>query len=267
MFEEILFENQDKKYRDFESKLNPTIPKEEIIGVKMPVLRKLANNLWKEENEKCLFLMQCLPHKYYEESVMHGIFIGKLKDFDRTVEELEKYLPTIRSWSESDPLTPNVFKKNPSKLIESGYIEKWLSDEKVYVKRFAMILLMNCCLCDEAFEERFPEMVLESEEEYLNRQFESSFSSQGNKKSSGKISAKKHDMKIFPSPEEKSDDYYLRMMTAWYFATAIVYQKNTILPYFEQRRLELWTHKKAIQKCVESYRVDDGLCEYLKTLK
>lgn len=245
MFEEILFKNADSKYRDFSAKLNPTIPKDEIIGVRMPALRKIANNLWKEENEKCLALMQSLPHNYYEESIMHGMFIGKLKDFDRTCEALDLYIPTIRSWSESDPLTPNVFKKHPDQLIKSGYIEKWLSDTHVYVKRFGMILLMNCCLGDSVFEERFPEMVIDSEEDYLSGNFE----------------------KPYKAPKEKSDDYYLRMMTAWYFATAIAYQKDKILPYYEKKRLEPWTHRKSIQKCMESYRVDDELCEYLRTLK
>lgn len=263
MFEEILFENQDKKYRDFEAKLNPTIPKDEIIGVRMPVLRKLSNNLWKEENDKCLLLIQDLPHKYYEESIMHGIFIGKLKGFDRTVDALEHYLPTIRSWSESDPLTPGIFKKYPEQIIESGYLEKWLSDEKVYVKRFAMIVLMNCCLKDEVFEERFPEMVIESEEEYLCRQFNMNSASHHE----GKKNSKKLNEMPYPSPKEKSDDYYLRMMVAWYFATSIAYQKDIILPYFEVKRLDPWTHRKAIQKCIESYRVDDELCEYLRTLK
>lgn len=263
MFDEILFKNQDKKYRDFEAKLNPTIPKEEIIGVRMPALRKIANELWKEENKNCRILMKDLPHKYYEESILHGIFIGKLKDFDETFKELENYLPTIRSWSESDPLTPNIFKKHPEKLIESGYIEKWLKDEKVYTKRFAMILLMNCCLKDDVFEERFPEMIIESEEEYLCRQFIMNSASHHEEK---KNSKKQNEMP-YPSPKEKSDDYYLRMMVSWYFATAIAYQKDIILPYFEERRLEPWTHRKAIQKCIESYRVNDTLCEYLKTLK
>lgn len=245
MFEDILFENADLKYRDFSAKLNPTIPKEEIIGVRLPVLRKIANTLWKTENEKCMEFMLELPHKYYEESAMHGMFIGKLRDFDRTVEALDAYLPTLRSWSETDSMTPNVFRRHPDQLIQSGYIEKWLNETHVYVKRFGMILLMNCCLKDDVFEERFPEMVIASEEDYLSKNFE----------------------KPYKAPKEKSDDYYLRMMTAWYFATAIAYQKDFILPYYEKKRLEPWTHRKSIQKCIESYRVDDGLCEYLRTLK
>ena len=65
----------------------------------------------------------------------------------------------------------------------------------------------------------------------------------------------------------QSDKYYLRMMQAWYFATALAKQYDTALPYLQEKRLELWTHNKAIQKAVESYRVSDGQKAYLKTLK
>lgn len=65
----------------------------------------------------------------------------------------------------------------------------------------------------------------------------------------------------------KSDEYYINMMIAWYFATALAKQHDAILPYFENRRLEPWTHNKAIQKAVESRRIDAEEKAYLKTLK
>mgnify|MGYP002626371044 CR=1 FL=1 len=65
----------------------------------------------------------------------------------------------------------------------------------------------------------------------------------------------------------RSDAYYVRMMIAWYFATALAKQYQAALPYIEKRRLEPWTHNKAIQKSIESYRITDEQKEYLKTLK
>lgn len=65
----------------------------------------------------------------------------------------------------------------------------------------------------------------------------------------------------------ESGEYYLRMMAAWYFATALAKQYEAALPYLEQRRLEPWTHNKAIQKAVESYRISAEQKTYLKTLK
>ena len=66
---------------------------------------------------------------------------------------------------------------------------------------------------------------------------------------------------------KKGDDYYLKMMVAWYFATALAKRYDETVPYFENHRLEEWVHKKAIQKALESYRVSDAHKVYLKTLK
>lgn len=66
---------------------------------------------------------------------------------------------------------------------------------------------------------------------------------------------------------EKGVDYYLKMMVAWYFATALAKRYEETVPYFERRLLEEWTHKKAIQKAVESFRVSDEHKEYLKSLR
>lgn len=65
----------------------------------------------------------------------------------------------------------------------------------------------------------------------------------------------------------RSNEYYVNMMIAWYFATALAKQYETILPYLEEKRLADWTHNKAIQKSVESYRITDEQKAYLKTLK
>lgn len=64
-----------------------------------------------------------------------------------------------------------------------------------------------------------------------------------------------------------SEEYYVKMMVAWYFATALAKQYEAALPFIEGERLEKWTHNKAIQKAVESSRVTAEQKEYLKTLK
>lgn len=65
----------------------------------------------------------------------------------------------------------------------------------------------------------------------------------------------------------RSDEYYVNMMIAWYFATALAKQYDSILPFIEGKKLDDWTHNKAIQKAVESYRITPEQKEYLKTLK
>ena len=65
----------------------------------------------------------------------------------------------------------------------------------------------------------------------------------------------------------RSSEYYVNMMIAWYFATALAKQYEVILPFIENRRLDTWTHNKAIQKALESYRITPEQKEYLKGLK
>ena len=65
----------------------------------------------------------------------------------------------------------------------------------------------------------------------------------------------------------RSEEYYVNMMIAWYFATALAKQYDAVIPFMEERRLDLWTHRKAIQKSVESYRITKEQKEYLKSLR
>lgn len=63
------------------------------------------------------------------------------------------------------------------------------------------------------------------------------------------------------------EEYYIRMMQAWYFATALAKQYDAVIPYLENSKLSLWVHNKTIQKAVESYRITPETKAYLKTLK
>ena len=65
----------------------------------------------------------------------------------------------------------------------------------------------------------------------------------------------------------QSEEYYIQMMQAWYFATALAKQYDAILPYLLERKLNIWVHNKTIQKAVESYRITPEQKTYLKTLK
>ena len=65
----------------------------------------------------------------------------------------------------------------------------------------------------------------------------------------------------------RHEDYYVSMAVAWYFATALALQYDAALPYIEQRRLEPWTHNKAIQKSIESFRVSPEHKDTLRALK
>lgn len=212
----------DEKYRDFQSKLVPNIPKETILGVKTPEMRKIAKEIrGTEEAEE--FLTQ-LPHKYYEENLVHFFVIAMIKDFDECVEAVETFLPYVDCWPVCDQSSPKVFSRNHEKLLP--LIKKWIESDHVYTSRFGIRMLMNEFL-GEDFKPEYLEWVA----------------------------------------SVKGEDYYIKMMVAWYFATALAKQYDASVVYIEERRLEPWTHKKAIQKAVESFRVSDEHKEYLRTLR
>ena len=217
-----LFAMQDLKYRDFHSKLIPTVDKEMIIGVRTPQLRKFANVFAKTEDAK--EFMENLPHKYYEENNLHGFLIEKIKDFDRCIEELDKFLPYVDNWATCDMMSPKVLKKYPKELLTK--IRLWIRSEDTYTVRYAIGCMMNYYL-EEQFSAEYPDMVAAI----------------------------------------KSEEYYIRMMQAWYFATALAKQYETILPYLEDKKLDPWVHNKTIQKAVESYRITPEQKTYLKILK
>ena len=105
-----LLEMQDLPYRDFHAKLMPTVDKETVIGIRVPVLRKYARTLAKEEDISSFF--NDLPHKYFEENNVHAFLIQQIKDFERCVEEVEKFLPCINNWATCDMMSPKIFKKH-----------------------------------------------------------------------------------------------------------------------------------------------------------
>ena len=90
---EVLFKNQDLKYRDFSAKLTPTIKKDLFIGVRVPKLREIANLYAK--NERIKDFLEDLPHKYVEENTLHGLLLSELKDYDEVVKKLDAFLPYV----------------------------------------------------------------------------------------------------------------------------------------------------------------------------
>ena len=81
---EKLFSFSDVAYRDFQSALMPTVPKEKIIGVRTPILRKYATELSK--TPLAAEFLSVLPHKYYEEDNLHAFLLEKIKDFDNVLK-------------------------------------------------------------------------------------------------------------------------------------------------------------------------------------
>ena len=219
---EKLLEAKDDRYRAFQAPLVPGIPEDALLGVRTPALRAIAREVsagpQREE------FLSSLPHRYFEENLIHFFIIAGIRDFDACVRAVDAFLPYVDCWPVSDQATPAVFRKNHEKLLP--HIRKWIASDHVYTARFGIRMLMN---------------------EFLDKDFREEY--------------------LGLAASAAGDDYYLRMMVAWYFATALAKQYGAAVRYLEERKLDEWIHRKAIQKAVESRRVTDEHKEYLKSLR
>lgn len=219
---ERLFELRDTEYAAFQAKLTPTVPQELFIGVRVPAVRTLAKEIYKSGDYE--EFLRDLPHRYYDENMLHGLILSEMKDYSRCVAEVERFLPYVDNWAVCDIMSPKVLKKNKKELLTK--IREWSKSEHTYTCRFGMEMLMSFYLDDDFVPE------------YLE----------------------------IPAAV-RSKEYYVNMMTAWLFATALAKQWDATLPYIENGRLDVWTHNKTIQKAKESYRITPQQKDILGKLK
>ena len=217
-----LFAMQDVAYGDFAAKLLPTLPREAVIGVRLPLLHKYAKQI--KGTEQAAQFMQDLPHKYLEEDHLHAYLISQMRDVQACFAHLDAFLPHVNNWSVCDSLRPKILTRDRAALLDK--IDAYLQSPHPYTVRFGIELLMVYFL-DEHFLPTYPRMV-----------------------------AAVH-----------SEEYYVNMMIAWYFATALAKQWDWALPYLEGRRLSPWVHRKTIQKAIESYRITADQKDYLRGLR
>lgn len=214
---------QDIEFKKFQCKLIPGVNSDTVIGVRTPLLRKLAKEIFKSDDYE--EFIRDLPHEYYEEVNLHGMIICMVSDYDEAIHEVNKLLPYVDNWASCDLLScKKAFKDNLDKLETD--VKRWISSGDTYTVRFGIGVLLEFYL-DDAFDLKYLEWVARVE----------------------------------------SDEYYIRMMKAWYFATALAKQYDEAIPYIENHRLEEWVHRKTIQKARESFRVSDDTKAYLNTLK
>lgn len=227
---EKLFALQDKDYAAFQIKLTPGPAPETFIGVRVPQCRALAKELVKNagldpavQHEVETFLSS-VPHKYYDENMLHGLILSELKDYKTVITKVEEFLPFVDNWAVCDIMSPKVFKKHRQELLEK--IRQWTKSQHTYTCRFGMEMLMS---------------------HFLDQDF-------------------KPELLEIPAAV-RSEEYYVNMMTAWFFATALAKQWDAAFPYIQQNRLDTWTHNKTIQKSRESFRVTQSHKEQLLALK
>lgn len=152
MKEEIrtkLFENQDLNYRKFHSSLCPGI--DNIIGVRVPIIRKLVKDILKEDYE--VYLNE-VDNKYYEETVIEGLIIATSKmSTSKKIEYLDFFVPKIDNWAVCD-ITCSSFKFKKEELPTIWkYILKYQKSKNEFELRFMVVMMMDYFLLDEYIDE------------------------------------------------------------------------------------------------------------------
>ncbi len=218
-----LFLLADEGYRAFHGALVPTLPRERLIGVRAPDLRRYAAAFAKTPG--ALPFLDELPHEYYEENNLHGMLLDRVvKEHGELLLRLDAFLPFVDNWATCDSLSFRLLRANREETLP--HIERWLASPHVYTTRFAIVTLMKNYL-DDCFPAHMPRRLAAM----------------------------------------RTDEYYVNMALAWYFAEALAKKPEAALPVLEEGLLDAWVHNKAIQKAGESRRVSPEWKARVKALR
>ena len=219
---QFLLANAQKDYSDFSASLIPGC--DNMLGVRIPVLRKYAKALAKENWKEAL---NSLSEDSFEELALQGMVLGYAKaEFEELVPYLREYIPKINSWSINDTFcaTFKCAQKNSEQVWD--FLMEYKDSDKEFEQRVVAIMLMSHYL----------------NESYIDRVLE-----------------------VYDSM--KHDGYYQKMGIAWGIATAYAKFPVQTKEYMKHNHLDDFTHNKAIQKMIESYRISDEDKAWLRTIK
>ena len=228
----------EPKLAEFTAKLIPTVDPARILGVRMPALRKLAKKLLREHPPEVTEFKAAVPHDFQEEDLLHVLLLNEERDFATWHAEITNFLPYMTNWTLTDAVSPACVKgRNAANLPQ---LERacldWLVDDRVYVQRLGAVVLMSL-LGTEYFSPEHLRAV---------------------------------------AALAGSDEYYVRVAVAWYFAEALARQETAALPWFaladssgsvDSPGLPAVTLRMAITKAIESRRISDDLKAELRQIR
>jgi len=214
----------DAEYRAFQIKLMPTVDPRSVIGVRTPVIRQMAKELYGTPAADAF--VSSLPHIYYEENNLHASLISAEKNENRLFEMLDAFLPFVDNWATCDSMNPSLFVKKVDRNVLLSYALGLLSSDHTYTVRYGVGILMK---------------------HFLGENF-----------SPGCFCA---------VAEIRSDEYYVNMMIAWYFATAFTKRFRETADFLMSSDLSVWVKRKALTKALESRIPDAEEREELRSMR
>lgn len=228
----------DSKYKDFNCKLLPGVNREQVLGVRVPQIRKLAKESAKGDWRKLLSQLEscgthsegtCGTELYYEEIMLWGMIIGAAKmQAEERLAFIKEFLPRIDNWAVCDTFCGDLkfAGQEENRELVWEFLQPCLKDTEEYVIRFGIVMLLNYYI-DEPHIDRVLSI----------------------------LEAIRH------------EGYYVKMAAAWALSMCYIRFPEKTEVLLQENRLDDFTHNKTIQKIRESYRVSKEDKERLKLLK
>ena len=230
-----LRQGADGPYRQFTAKLMPNISIDRIIGVRLPLLRKVSKKIAKGKKQQYLEAFveryvkvgdeeKCIPN--YEEVLLCGFVIGTIDVFSEAESYIRKFIPLIDNWSTCDSFCNSLklTKQNQEEMYQ--LVLDYLHSGKEYEIRFGVVMLLNYYINAEYIERVFQEIAT------IQR-----------------------------------GEYYVRMACGWTIATCYCYDSERTLRFLKEERLDDDTYHCALQKIIESTKVAKEEKQIIRQMK
>lgn len=261
-----LLEMAEPEYQSFSSKLLPGVSN--ILGVRLPKLRKYARQVWKEYGSAYLDETLCAEYRKshrgepMEEILLQGMVIGNLRgklmgknniSLVQIQDYIRSYIPKISNWSTCDSFCAGlkITREYPAEMWE--FLQKYLYSEIDYHMRFGLVMIINYYIQDDYFEKLFP---------IFNRIGETIILPISRELSE----------KISLRLERVQDYYYVEMALAWAISICYVHYPDETMEYLKQMQTETtvlndFVYNKSLQKIIESHCVSDEAKAIIKQMK
>lgn len=216
----------DTDYREFHSALVPG--EEQLLGVRIPVLRQYAKELYAKSGKRADVLLQEIGDDYYESITLQGMIIGMQRKIpkERLFAQIEDFVPKIRNWGICDTFCASLkeVRKYPEETWE--FLQQYLKSDQEFEIRFSVVMLLDHYM----------------NEKYLKRLFD-------------------------VSESIDHEGYYVKMAVAWLISICFVKFYDETLAFMKTAKLDDFTYNKALQKARESLRISRDQKAQLQAMK
>jgi len=201
--------------------------KYEILGIRIPILRNICKELLKKYNY--IDILNNLENNYYEEIMLEGLIICNSKtNFEEKIKLVNNFIPKIDNWAICDIFCSELKVVNKYKKEFLDFVKTYLESNNEYYLRFGIVILLNYYINDEYIDNVLNKLLT-----------------------------------------IKSDYYYVKMAYAWCLSICLIKYFDRTIKFMDdnQNKIDIWTYNKALQKGIESFRINKDNKEILKNMK